>query len=58
MFHDLTLLPSQQWLLFLVAGLTMNLRLSTVHDSRDRRPRQVDVGSHATVPATPDLTDP
>ena len=29
-FHDLTLLPSQQWILFLVAGLTMNLRLSTV----------------------------
>jgi O-antigen ligase len=28
-FHDLTLLPSQQWILFLVAGLTMNLRLSS-----------------------------
>jgi hypothetical protein len=26
-FHDLTLLPSQQWILFLVAGLTMNLCL-------------------------------
>lgn len=28
-FHDLTLLPSQQWLLFLVAGVTMNVRLKT-----------------------------
>ncbi len=28
-FHDLTLLPSQQWILFLIAGLTMNLRLGT-----------------------------
>jgi O-antigen ligase len=26
-FHDLTLLPSQQWILFLVAGLTTNLQL-------------------------------
>jgi O-antigen ligase len=29
-FHDLTLLPSQEWILFLIAGLTMNVRLSTV----------------------------
>jgi O-antigen ligase len=29
-FHDLTLLPSQQWLLFAFAGLTMNLRLSAM----------------------------
>jgi O-antigen ligase len=29
LFHDLTLLPSQEWILFLAAGLTMNLRLST-----------------------------
>lgn len=29
-FHDLTLLPSQQWILFLMAGLTMNVRLGTV----------------------------
>lgn len=28
LFHDLTLLPSQQWILFLAAGLTMNLRLA------------------------------
>jgi O-antigen ligase len=28
-FHDLTLLPSQEWILFLAAGLTMNVRLST-----------------------------
>lgn len=28
-FHDLTLLPSQQWILFLAAGLTMNVRLAT-----------------------------
>jgi O-antigen ligase len=28
LFHDLTLLPSQQWLLMAFAGLTMNLRLS------------------------------
>jgi O-antigen ligase len=27
MFHDLTLLPSQQWVLFTCAGLTMNVRL-------------------------------
>jgi O-antigen ligase len=27
-FHDLTLLPSQQWLLFMAAGWTINLRLS------------------------------
>ena len=27
-FHDLTLLPQQQWLLFMLAGLTLNLRLS------------------------------
>jgi O-antigen ligase len=27
-FHDLTLLPQQHWLLFMLAGLTMNLRLS------------------------------
>jgi O-antigen ligase len=26
-FHDLTLLPTQQWLLFTLAGLTANLRL-------------------------------
>jgi O-antigen ligase len=26
-FHDLTLLPQQQWLLFLFAGMTLNLRL-------------------------------
>jgi O-antigen ligase len=26
LFHDLTLLPMQQWLLFLLAGLTLNLR--------------------------------
>lgn len=29
-FHDLTLLPSQEWILFLMAGLTMNVRLSTL----------------------------
>jgi O-antigen ligase len=29
LFHDLTLLPSQEWMLFLAAGLTMNLRLAT-----------------------------
>lgn len=29
-FHDLTLLPSQQWILFVMAGLTMNVRLSTL----------------------------
>jgi O-antigen ligase len=29
LFHDLTLLPSQEWVLFLAAGWTMNLRLST-----------------------------
>ncbi|MGD9637392.1 MAG: O-antigen ligase family protein, partial [Pirellulales bacterium] len=28
LFHDLTLLPSQQWILFLAAGLTMNVRLA------------------------------
>jgi O-antigen ligase len=28
-FHDLTLLPQQEWLLFLFAGLTLNLRLAT-----------------------------
>jgi O-antigen ligase len=33
-FHDLTLLPSQQWILFLAAGLTMNLRLSEVPNVR------------------------
>ena len=27
LFHDLTLLPSQEWMLFLAAGFTMNLRL-------------------------------
>jgi hypothetical protein len=27
-FHDLTLLPQQEWLLFMLAGLTLNLRLS------------------------------
>jgi O-antigen ligase len=27
-FHDLTLLPLQHWLLFMMAGLTLNLRLS------------------------------
>jgi O-antigen ligase len=27
-FHDLTLLPQQHWLLFMLAGLTLNLRLS------------------------------
>lgn len=32
-FHDLTLLPSQQWILFLVAGLTMNVRLSTAQSA-------------------------
>jgi hypothetical protein len=30
-FHDLTLLPSQEWILFLAAGLTMNVRLSTAN---------------------------
>lgn len=29
LFHDLSLLPSQEWILFLAAGLTLNLRLST-----------------------------
>ncbi|HEY4235358.1 MAG TPA: O-antigen ligase family protein [Lacipirellulaceae bacterium] len=28
-FHDLTLLPQQEWLLFLFAGLTLNLRLGS-----------------------------
>ena len=28
-FHDLTLLPQQQWLLFMLAGLTLNLRLGS-----------------------------
>jgi N-acetylglucosaminyldiphosphoundecaprenol N-acetyl-beta-D-mannosaminyltransferase len=28
LFHDLTLLPSQHWLLFMCAGLTVNLRLA------------------------------
>lgn len=28
LFHDLTLLPSQEWMLFLAAGFTMNLRLA------------------------------
>ena len=37
-FHDLTLLPSQQWILFLVAGLTMNLRLSARVMPARRRP--------------------
>jgi O-antigen ligase len=31
-FHDLTLLPSQEWMLFLAAGFTMNLRLGTKRD--------------------------
>lgn len=30
-FHDLTLLPSQEWMLFLAAGFTMNLRLGARH---------------------------
>ena len=28
-FHDVTLLPQQEWLLFLFAGLTLNLRLGS-----------------------------
>jgi O-antigen ligase len=28
-FHDLTLLPQQEWLLFLFAGMTLNLRLGS-----------------------------
>ncbi|HEY2895068.1 MAG TPA: O-antigen ligase family protein, partial [Pirellulales bacterium] len=31
-FHDLTLLPQQEWLLFLFAGLTLNLRLGSRTD--------------------------
>jgi N-acetylglucosaminyldiphosphoundecaprenol N-acetyl-beta-D-mannosaminyltransferase len=30
MFHDLTLVPAQEWLLFVLAGLTVNLRQGTV----------------------------
>ena len=29
LFHDLTLLPTQQWLLFTLAGMTVNLRLKS-----------------------------
>jgi O-antigen ligase len=47
-FHDLTLLPSQEWILFLVAGLTMNVRLSTVHSPAVAGARVV---THAKVPA-------
>ncbi len=35
-FHDLSLLPSQQWILFLLAGLTMNVRLRKYSESRLR----------------------
>lgn len=46
MFHDLTLLPSQQWILFLMAGLTMNVRLAIAPQSRLSA-----VASPLTVPA-------
>lgn len=48
LFHDLSLLPSQQWLLFVFAGVTMNLRLrescvaeaaSSFHDASAMRLR-------------------
>jgi O-antigen ligase len=42
-FHDLTLLPSQQWIMFLVAGLTMNVRLATA-------PRKVSTSIPNSVP--------
>jgi O-antigen ligase len=50
-FHDLTLLPSQQWILFLVAGLTMNVRLSTVQ-SADRVSEKSRVAAVSHVPAS------
>jgi O-antigen ligase len=41
LFHDLTLLPSQEWILFLAAGFTMNLRLATSHErTPGRRDRE------------------
>jgi O-antigen ligase len=37
LFHDLTLLPSQEWILFLAAGYTMNLWLATSHERTPSR---------------------
>jgi O-antigen ligase len=48
-FHDLTLLPQQHWLLFVVAGLTMNLRLSpqfAVVRAEQESSAQFEVSSH------------
>ncbi len=50
-FHDLTLLPSQEWILFLVAGLTMNLRLSAA-PAPATLAEPARVISHAKIPAT------
>jgi O-antigen ligase len=50
-FHDLTLLPSQEWILFLVAGLTMNLRLSAA-PAPATLAEAARVVSHAKIPAT------
>jgi N-acetylglucosaminyldiphosphoundecaprenol N-acetyl-beta-D-mannosaminyltransferase len=33
MFHDITLVPAQEWLLFVFAGLTVNFRQGTAPDS-------------------------
>jgi O-antigen ligase len=51
LFHDLTLLPSQQWILFLVAGFTMNLRLRTAPASATAG-ASARLVSHSKVPAT------
>ena len=41
MFHDLTLVPAQEWLLFLFAGLTVNLLAEwRLRDSKNREPAQ------------------
>jgi O-antigen ligase len=45
MFHELTLLPTQQWLLFVLAGLTVNLRLASVEQGA----KSVEQGAPRTV---------
>jgi O-antigen ligase len=49
-FHDLSLLPSQQWIVFLMAGLTMNLRLGHVPSAAATAPLSVESGNRVFAP--------
>ncbi len=52
MFHDLSLLPSEQWLLFLVAGSAVGLRSSLLCSAEQKEPKgQNYLSSRRAVPS-------